>query len=182
MFWRKLLLITAATVCGAVSSMRGQVTTIPVSFTRGYVFPPVGLAASETASITVVNTATAVSPAGGTGTAPVPAPSCSGTISFFNNNGEIGTSTPFTLGSEQFKTVTLSFASAGLTGIRSEIRGNVAIAFSTSAPTPCSLLASMEIYDSSTGATHAVLSSSLANVGLAGPVGPILPLAAPALQ
>ena len=182
MFWRRLLLFSAAAVCGAVSPMCAQVTAIPTSFTRDYVFPPIGLAASETASITVVNTAAAVSSAGGTGTAPVPAPSCAGTISFFNANGEIGTPTPFTVASGQFKTVPLSFASAGLTGNRGEIRGTVSVTISTSAPTPCSPISSMETYDSTTGVTHALMSNSLASVVGIGPVGPILPLAGPQLR
>jgi hypothetical protein len=179
MFWRRFLLISATAACGVVSPVWAQVTTIPASFTREYVFPPVGLASSETASITLVNTAAAVSP---TGASVTPAPSCTGTISFSSAKGEIGTPTPFTVASGQFMTVTLPFASAGLSGIRGEIQGNVSLTISTSAPTPCSLVASMETYDSVTGVTHAVLSSSLANLAPVGPVGPILPLAVPALR
>jgi hypothetical protein len=182
MFWQRFLLISAAAACGSVSPVWAQVTTIPASFTREYVFPPVGLGSSETASITVVNTAAAVSP---TGASVTPAPSCTGTISFSNAKGEIGTPTPFTVASGQFMTVTLPFASAGLSGIRGEIQGNVSLTISTSTPTPCTLMTSMETYDSVTGATHAVLSNSLVNVGVigpVGPVGPILPLAGPALR
>lgn len=173
MFLGRFLLVSAAAVCGVISPMSAQVTTtpiIPASFTRDYAFPPVGLGSSETASITVVNTATAVLPAE-TSTTVVAAPSCAGTISFWNANGAIGTPASFTIGSEEFKTVTLPFASAGLTGNRGEIQGKISLTTSTSARTACSLMSSMETYDSITSATHTVLSSSLvANVG------PILPI------
>jgi len=176
MFWRRFLLISVTAVCG-VSPMWAQVTPVPASITRNYVFPPVGLGSTETASITVMNAAAATSPGGASAT---PAPSCTGTISFSNANGQIGTATPFTAASGQFMTVALPFASAGLSGIRVEIQGNVTLTTSTSTPTPCTLVASMETYDSTTGATHAVLSNSLANVGVIGPGGPIeLPLVAP---
>jgi len=85
----------------------------------------------------------------------------------------IGTPAPFTLVSEQFKTVTLPFSSAGLSGIRGEIQGMVSLSTSSSTHTPCSLTFSLETYDSTTGATHAVLSNWLVNLG------PILPIAVP---
>ena len=171
-FRRFLLISAAAAVCGAFSPMWAQITTSPIIITHDYVFPPVGLGSSETASITIVNTATAAS--GGTSTTqPPPAPSCTGTISFSNANGAIGTPTSFTVGLEQFKTVTLPFASAALTGNRGEIQGKVSLALSTSAPTLCSLRFSLETYDSTTGATHTVLSNSLAHVG------PRLPIVVP---
>jgi hypothetical protein len=156
MSWR--MLIVAAALGVAVSPVRSQIGTpiIPSSATRDYVFPPVGLAVSETASITVVNTATSSSATG------TPAPSCTGTISFANANGAIGTPTSFTVGSGVFQTVTLAFASAGLTGNRGEIQGKVSLAISSTAPAPCSLMLSLETYDSTTFATHAVLSNATA--------------------
>jgi hypothetical protein len=154
------------TVAAAISVMSAQGTTTLAS-TRDYLFPPVGVGSSETASITVVNTATASSG----GTVVTVAPSCTGTISFSNANGAIGTPVSFTVGSGQFKTVTLPFSSAALTGNRVEIQGKVALTISTS---PCSLMFSMETYDSTAGTTHVVLSASLANLG---PLGPIIPLA-----
>lgn len=171
---RRFLLISAAAVCGGIS-MWGQGAATPTSITRNYLFAPIGLGGSETASITVVNTATA-SPYVGTSGTQASAPSCTGTISFSNANGAIGTPTPFTLGSEQFKTVTLPFASAGVTGNRGEIQGKVSLTISTSTVNPCSLMFSMETYDSGTGATHAVLSASLASIE---PVVPILPIVGP---
>jgi hypothetical protein len=178
MFWRRFLLISAAAACGVVSPVWAQGPRIPADLTRNYVFAPIGLGSSETASITVMNAATATSPGGGSA-----APSCTGTISFSNAKGAIGTPTSFTVASGQFMTVTLPFASAGLSGIRGEIQGNVALVTATSAPTPCLLVASMETYDSATGATHAVLSTSPSGVAGITPVGPIMfPLAGPAVR
>src|SRR5580700_1946406 len=57
-------------------------------------FPPIGLAASETAQVNIVNTAS--QPIGG------PAPSCTGTITFYNASGAIiGAATSFAVGSGQ---------------------------------------------------------------------------------
>jgi hypothetical protein len=168
MYFRRFLLIFAAVVWDTTYPMWAQGTITPISITRDYVFPPVGLGSTETASITVVNTATVLSD--GTSSAP----SCTGTISFSNANGAIGTLTSFMVGSEQFKTVTLPFASAGLTGNRGEIHGKVSVIVSTSPSTPCSLMFSLETYDSTEGATHLVLSNSLANV-----VEPFPPIVVP---
>jgi hypothetical protein len=169
MSFRRFLLISAAAWCSAISPIGAQVIPgVPTSFTNAYTFPPVGLGSSETASITVVNTAT-TSPLEETSAAPVAAPSCTGTISFSNAAGAIGTPASFTLGLEEFKTVTLPFASAGLTGNRGEIQGKVTLTSPTVMRTSCSLMFSLETYDATTGATHALLSSSLAILG------PILP-------
>ncbi len=170
MSFKGFLLVFTAAVCAAVSPVRAQVTT---SVTRDYVFPPVGLGSSETASITVVNTAPAAS--GGTNTAAA-APSCTGTISFSNANGAIGTPASFTLGSEQFKTVTLAFANAGLTGIRGEIQGKVSLTVSTSTAAPCSPAFTLETYDSTTGATHAVIAQPPGNAA------PRLPIVVPGIR
>ena len=166
----RLLLIPAAALVVTVSPARPQIVTpiTPVSGTRDYVFPPVGLASSETASITVANTASSSST---TGTPP----SCTGTISFSNANGAIGTPASFTVGSGGLQTITLSFASAGLTGNRGEIQGRVSLAISSTAPAPCSLMLSLETYDSTTFVTHAVLSNATAILAGA-PGGIMLPL------
>ena len=169
MSFRRFLLISAAAVCCALP-VCAQPTTTPVSFTSNYVFPPFGLGSTETASITVVNRA--VVPVSTNSTTPPAAPSCAGTISFSNASGAIGTPASFTLGSEQLKTVTLPFTAAGLTGIRGEIQATVSLTISASMRTPCSLVISLETYDSVTGATHLMLSNPLAAVG------PILPVAA----
>jgi len=170
MFFRRFLII-AAVGC-AVPAMWAQGT--PASFTNNYVFPPVGLGSTETASVTVVNRATAfLSSNSRTSSPPAVAPSCTGTISFSNANGVIGTPTPFTVGSEQLKTVTQPFTGAGLTGIRGEIQATVSLTISTSMRAACSLAMSLETYDTTTGATHAFLTNSMAGGG------PIVPVAAP---
>jgi hypothetical protein len=164
--FRRFLAIFSAALCVAVSPVRSQISTpITTNVTRDYVFPPVGLGSSETASITVVNTASSSS--GETGT-PAQTPSCTGTISFSNANGMIGTPSSFTVGSEGFKTITMPFASAGLTGNRGEIQGKVSLDFSSS--TPCSAMFSMETYDSTTFATHVVLSNSPATLTVGPPI------------
>ena len=135
---RRFLPIFAVALCATISAARSQVIStpiIPTSATRVYVFPPVGLGGGEIASITVVNTATPPTLATGMA-APQPMPSCSGTISFSNANGAIGTPTSFTVGSEGFKTVTLPFASAGLTGSRGEIQGKLRLIFRVPRPPP----------------------------------------------
>jgi hypothetical protein len=164
----RFLLMSAAAACGAIAILYGQSPiATPAPTARQYVFPPVGLGSTETASITVVNTALALS--AGLGNATPQSPSCSGTISFSDSNRTIGSPTPFQVGADQFKTVTLPFASAGLTGIRGEIQGMVSLNLSSSQTAPCALMFSLEIYDSTTGATHAVLSNSTANVAVGSP-------------
>jgi hypothetical protein len=168
----RLPVIFAAALCVAVSPVRSQIAT-PITTTgaRVYVFPPVGLGSGETASITVVNTAVSSSVASPlfTSATQQSAPSCTGTISFFNANGAIGTPASFTVGAEGFQTVTLPFASAGLTGNRGEILGKISLAVSSA---PCSPMFALETYDSATFATHAVLSNAVATLAQGSP--PIL--------
>jgi len=171
-FFGRFTVIFAAAPLVAVSPMRSQITT---AGTRNYVFPPVGLASGETASITVVNTAvplSVVSPGATSATQPS-APSCTGTISFSNASGAIGTPTSFTVGAEGFQTVTLPFASEGLTGNRGEIVGKISLVASGA---PCSLQFSLETYDSTTFATHAVLSNAVASLTQQGSPPVIIPL------
>ena len=166
---RKFLMISAAWAWAGLIPLQAQIATPPISFNRNYVSPPVGLGSSETASITVVNnTTTLLTPATTVATP------CTGTVSFSNANGTIGTATSFSLTPGQFETVTLPFSAAGLTGIRGEIRGEVSATLPAASSTFCSLVLSFETYDSTTGATHFVLSGSLASPLV--PVTPILPL------
>src|SRR5580704_11685091 len=58
----RFLLMSAAAACGAIAILYGQSPiATPAPTARQYVFPPVGLGSTETASITVVNTALALS-------------------------------------------------------------------------------------------------------------------------
>src|SRR5579863_5041364 len=71
--------------------------------------PPVGLAVSETAQVNVANVAV-----GSTGD---PAPSCQGSVTFYNASGTaIGTPTPFSLGARQIASVAVPYASTGALG------------------------------------------------------------------
>lgn len=153
-----LLALAAFTAAIALSQ-----TTSSGTFTETSNTPPVGLASSETAQINVVNAASNSS----SGTAA----SCTGTISFLNASGTaIGTATPFTIASGVISSVSLPFAKVGVTGTRTEIRGVITRTVTVgSGGVPCSLEATFETYDTSTGVTHVYLSNlSLPNVGNGG--------------
>jgi hypothetical protein len=112
--------------------------------TRTYL---VGLGSAETAQIAVVNLANA--PASG------PAASCTGSIAFFNAAGAaIGTATAFTLGTAQVASARLPFASAGASGVRALIRGVVTVTRTTGSGVACTPAATLDTFDSSTGATN----------------------------
>jgi hypothetical protein len=148
---RQILMALALASCAAVSALA------QTSNTRTTTFPAFGLASTETARINLTNIATAST--GGT------AASCTGNASFVNAAGTtIGTATAFTVASGVTSSVSLPFASAGLTGSRGEIRAVVQLTRSTTAPAPCSLLISVETFDTSGGITHVLLSGA-ADIG-----------------
>jgi hypothetical protein len=128
-------------------------------------FPPIGLAASETAQVNVVNTAT--QSIGGM------TPSCTGTITFYNASGAIvGAATSFTLGSGQISSATLPYASTGAAGSRMVFRVAIALTsvvaqfgIQSSGPPPCSLASSLETWDTATGVTHSLI-AGLAPTGV----------------
>jgi len=128
-------------------------------------FQPVGLAASETAQVNVVNTATQST--GGM------APSCSGTITFYNSSGSIiGAATTFTVSSGQISSATLPYASTGAAGSRTVFRAAIALTsvvaqfgIQSSGPPPCALSSSLETYDTATGVTHSLI-AGLAPTGV----------------
>ena len=132
-------------------------TTTTGTVTRTFSFSPVGLAPSETASITVLNAASNTS----SGTAA----SCTGTIAFMtvpsgSAGAIIGTATSFTnLGAG----VSFQAKATGSGSARQEIRGVVTITVSTSSPAPCALEAVMETYDTGSGATHARIDGAQLN-------------------
>jgi hypothetical protein len=127
--------------------------------TRG--FAPTGLATSETAQINVANVAGASS----SGTAA----SCMGTISFLDASGNtIGTATSFTVTSGQIFSASLPHSSTGASG-RIVIRAVVQLTESSSSSAPCALSSSLEIFDSGTGVTHAVITAG--GPGAGGPPG-----------
>jgi hypothetical protein len=148
-FLRTIILISSA---GLLSAQGGGTSA---TITRDSVFPPVGLATTETIQINVLNTAT--SSQNGT------AASCAGTITFSNSLGSaIGTPTPFTVASGQVASAKLPFASSGASA-RAEIVGSIQSTVTFPQKTPCSLVFSLETYDTSSGVTHIFLGNASAN-------------------
>ena len=143
---------------------RAQSPSQPATFTRTTVFPPVGLAFSETARVNVANNA--ANPKSGN------AASCSGTISFNNASGAaVGSPNKFTVTSGQISSANLTAAELGVdNGSRSEFIASVQL---TLAPqTPCNLTISLETFDSTSAVTHLYLAGG--SVGAPSTVEPVL--------
>jgi hypothetical protein len=162
MFLRKFVLTLLA---AAAPALLAQTTTTSSTYTTTQNLPPIGLASTETAQINAVNVAAESS--GGT------AASCTGSISFLNSSGAvIGTATPYTLGTNQLKSVSVAYAAVGESG-RAEIRGVVTQTGTRPSDVPCELLVSLETYDSTTLVTHVYLnagtSSTATPLGGGGP-------------
>jgi hypothetical protein len=134
------------------------------AFTRNYSFPPVGLASSETAQLNVVNIATG-------STATNEAPACTGTITFANAGGKaIGTPTSFTTTGSQISSTQLTFSQLQLasTDTRGEFVASVQVTHTTPGTAPCSLVFSLETFDTSSGVTHVYLGNSATGTALVG--------------
>jgi len=143
-----------ASSAGLVAAQGGNAAAT-ATFTRDSVFPPVGLATTETIQINVLNTATA--PAGTTSTAP----SCTGTITFSNATGAtIGTATAFTIASGQIFSAKLPYSSSGTSTGRAEIVGAIQTTTTLPSKTPCALTFSLETFDTSSGVTHIFLGNT----------------------
>jgi len=136
--------------CFVGLGMTAQAQT-PVSATRDLVFPPVGLAFTETAQINVANTS--ANPTTGT------VASCTGTISFNTATGAAAeTPVKFTVTAGQIFSAELTAAKLGVVnGQRSEFIGSVQVTLTPK--TPCTLSISLETFDSTSGATHVYLQS-----------------------
>jgi hypothetical protein len=131
----------------------------PASVTRNTSFPPVGVALMETMQVNLFNQATTPPTTMDTLAPPVApgtAASCTGSVSFLDANGkEIGTATNFTVASGDTQSISLLGSKANAsttTGARAEVRAVVSL--TTARGTPCSLVQSLETFDSTTGATH----------------------------
>jgi hypothetical protein len=151
----------------------GQITG---TFTRDYNFPPVGLAGTETAQINLVNIIPASS-----ATTPAEAPACTGTVTFTNASGTvIGKPTSFTTTGSQVSSVQLTFSQLQLssTDVRGEFVASVQLTHSGSTAAICSLVFSLETFDSSSGVTHVYLGNSATGTALIG--NPIAVHSAPA--
>lgn len=157
---RRYLMTLSLGLCGISALLAQPPTSAPP--TRQFNFPPIGLAFGETMQVNLFNQA--VNAENGT------AASCTGTVSFLDQNGKeipkSGGNFTVTAGDTQ-SIALLGTAVEASTGSRAEIRAVVALNFVHG--TPCSLVQSLETFDSSTGATHAYLTGPVAG-------GPVLGL------
>jgi hypothetical protein len=168
MLTRRIIWALAGNACFLTGAAVAQTVippvVLPAVLTRAYVFPPAGLASTETAQVNVVNTA----PVPVITTTTTPAPSCSGTISFLNGSGAaIGTPVKFSVSAGQIFSAKLPYGSAGVTGgVRTELRGEVQLTPTVSATpvafAPCSLAYSFETFDTTTGVTHVFITQTSA--------------------
>jgi hypothetical protein len=150
-----------------------QTTTTTETFSSSINLPVVGLGSTQTLEVDVVNLASNTS----SGTKA----SCSGSISFLNSSGAtIGSSTAITsLGAGAAASAALPFASSGGTGTRTLVRAVVTLTTTVTTgvqTAPCSLQATMSLFETGTGATDAVIQGSTTVSSPYSPVGPILPL------
>jgi hypothetical protein len=129
------------------------------------VLPPIGLAASETAEVNLINTA----PTFSSGVAA----SCSGSVAFYDVAGSaLGTSSSFTIGTGQIVSLKLPYdatgaAAAGETIVRAEIAlaappSTIAVLSTALSTPPCELGFSLETSDTATGISHALVSGTTA--------------------
>ena len=155
---KSLVCLMALTLACAAAFAQGTTGTTTSTTTTNYVFPPVGLSFGDTASVSLINIAPASTASDAT------APSCTGTVTFTSAKGEtIGSASSFTVGSGVIDTITLTAESVGVTSSpqRAEIFASVQQTVTRPATAPCSLVFSLEVYDSS-GATHVFLGNASA--------------------
>jgi hypothetical protein len=120
---------------------------------------PVGIGTTETVQVILSNTATGSLNA--TATSKEAAPSCAGSVSFYDASGTIiGTATSFTLTSGQIAAVSLPYASTASASVRELIRAVVSLNFTFPAVAPCSLSYSLATFDTATGVTHAIITGT----------------------
>ncbi len=153
-------LFVIASVFGACAF--GQTSA---TFTRDYNFPPVGLASTETAQINLVNIAPIPT------TTTTEAPACTGTVTFTNASGAvIGKPTSFTTTGSQVTSIPLTFSQLQLASsdVRGEFVASVQLTRSLPSAALCSLVFSLETFDSSTGVTHVYLGNSATGTALVG--------------
>jgi hypothetical protein len=146
-----------------------------LNFARDYNFPPVGLASTETAQMNLVNIAP------GSSATATSTPACTGTVTFTNASGmAIGKPTSFTTSGSQVTSVQLMFSQLQLasTDVRGEFVASVQLTNSLPATAPCSLVFSLETFDSSTGVTHVYLGNSATGTALVGNPIPVHTLGA----
>ena len=137
-------------------SLFGQNTGSATASTSSPLFPPVGVAPSETLQVNLTNIATK------SGSSNL-LPQCSGTLTFYNAGGSVigdGTSIGFSVATG-ILSVPLTYSAIGAAGQRAVVRVDIELSpvtLPTGSGTPaCSLLSSLEIYDAATGSIHAVI-------------------------
>jgi hypothetical protein len=141
---------------GNGSGSGGGTTT---ATTQEFVFPPVTLSATETAQVNVVNNAP---PATGTN----PAPSCIGNVVFvLSSTATPPAAAPFSLGAGQFFTASLPFSKLGVSTPLGEVVAKIELTVTTGSNVPCSLGASEVVVDTTSGATHAVVTATTTATG-----------------
>jgi hypothetical protein len=140
----------------------GQSTGITTPYGTVLQLPPLGLAASETAQVNVVNIG--IPPANGGVTS-----YCNGTIVFSGPgpmDSVLGNIGAFSLQTGQMFSAPLPFTSANAAGPRTVIRATIVLSPvkvpGAAGPVfaPCSLAASFETYDTAAGVAHAVVTAS----------------------
>jgi hypothetical protein len=147
------VLIIAVCAFGQFNPTNGFTTTSSSSF------PPVGIGSTETVQVILSNTAVALSNAAVVSTEP--APSCKGSVAFYNASGTIiGTATSFALTTGQITQVSLSYTATTPTSVREMIRAVVSLTTTFPGPAPCSLSYSLATFDTASGATHATITGS----------------------
>lgn len=149
-----LLSLSCAFAQGVTIPSGPSVTTI--NFTRSYSFPPVGLGSAETAQVNVVNNAVASTAANAV------APSCTGTIVFTNAAGKQVGSTQFTTTGNQIFSAQLTFSALATSGTRAEFVATVQVTGSVPATSPCSLVSSLETFNTSTNTTDVFVPNATA--------------------
>jgi len=133
------------------------------SVTRQSTFAPVGVAGTETIQVNLANTA--ANAANGTAAA------CNGSVTFLDSTGKAITGSGGTFAVAAGQTVSMSLPGSKIpasstTGTRPEVRVSVSLITTVPHPAPCALAQSAETFDSTTGATHSLQSSTVPLVSL----------------
>jgi hypothetical protein len=141
---------------------------LPTSFTRtsDYTFPLVGLAASETIQVNLINLA--ANPTNGNKS------SCTGTVTFStaSQGTVIGGVTNFTLAADAVASITPSIANNVILAGASRVLIRTVVATTQTSGVPCSLAYTLNTFDTTSGVTHVFLVGASPAVPLS-----ILPLA-----
>ena len=159
-FWISAVVIGTAGMSAWAEGNNNGVKPAPAPIVRTYVFPATGFALySEIVRVTAIN----IAPNGHNGTVA----SCNGTLLIHDGKGAV-------LASQDIKGLLTGQIGVvdypdpnnppkpqipGLM-IRSEVQGSVQVTIDPANMTPCSLLLTLEVYDSATKATHALVTAA----------------------